>query len=211
MTTRRIPTVRQLQAAAARAVTAEKAANAAFRAGLRDCDPAAYEALLRAFWAALDVANTDIFDERNRPLHDDIDLGDRDALVTALVYLEADATYFRSGYHKSALLRRLKRALLTGDDLASVSRIVDHALRPESRMPLRELATLARRLPRLPLCQHLMNVALTGMLPDARPISPLRAAVVLSRLLPANAPELPLVRAIIRRHSPRAAGRTAPA
>lgn len=82
--------------------------HAAFRAGLRDADPAAYGSLVDEFRsatrAALHGVGPDIYAR--------IDAGDRTALDLAVAFLVADPWFFSSGYVKANLIRRLKRAQL---------------------------------------------------------------------------------------------------
>lgn len=59
--------------------------------------------------------------------------GDREALESAICFLEVDPYYFRSGYLKEILLRELKRAPLKRHDRARLQMVLINAVRKPSR------------------------------------------------------------------------------
>ena len=96
---------------------AHRAVHLAFRQGLRSKDPEAYAELLSRFHAATAAAGASI------------DLaglgkGERKAIDRAIHFLAADPFFFRSGYLKTALLRKLKQVPLTGTQRERLAMLV---------------------------------------------------------------------------------------
>ncbi len=118
--------------------------HAAFRAGLRDADPAAYGSLVDEFRsatrAALHGVGPDIYAR--------IDAGDRTALDIAVAFLAADPWFFSSGYVKANLIRRLKRAQLDEARCERLRRAVLHAVTTRDRREFRDYCRLARAVTR---------------------------------------------------------------
>ncbi len=122
-----------------RAGEAHAAVHAAFRAGLRGGDPAAYEALLVAFRAATKAAMPHDPDR----LRQRIDAGQQAALDTAVAFLHADPWFFRSGYYKAWLIRSVKRAELNAMRRAILRDVVLAAVRGRDRREFRAYCQLA--------------------------------------------------------------------
>ena len=64
----------------------------------------------------------------------------------AVVFLEADPSYFRSGYDKAQLLRRLKRAELSGDHQRRLRKVAVMAVEKARSVEFRQYCQLAARL-----------------------------------------------------------------
>lgn len=83
--------------------------DAAFADGLRTRDPAAYSRLLDEFRARVDEA----WPKGTPDLYADLRQARARAIDTTTAFLQADPYFFRSGYEKARLIRRLKRADFT--------------------------------------------------------------------------------------------------
>lgn len=99
---------------------AKRTVDEAFRAGLRDRDPDAYARLLDAFRACQQAA----WPKGTPDLYHDLARPSRRAIDTATAFLEADPWFFRSGYEKARLIRRLKRAGFTDEQRRRLQQIV---------------------------------------------------------------------------------------
>ncbi len=183
-----------------RADAAHRAVKEAFRDGLRDRNPAAYSALLAVFHQVLrDVyvpfalAADGTFDGLAA-----IDRGDRDAIAVGCAFLEASPEFFRSGYTKDKLIRRLKRVAFEDDDMARLWRIVEASVQSTSRTPLHALAQLVAKLPAADLIERLGAHLARG---DDRVKR--RAAVLLSCLVPEGDPARGNLEVVLRQTAAR--------
>lgn len=112
--------VRRFRETGAAAFAAKRAVDEAFEAGLRDRDPQAYARLLAEFDARQNAA----WPQGTPDLHHDLTRGAPRAIDTATAFLEADPYFFRSGYMKAALIRRLKRTAFSPAQASRLRRIV---------------------------------------------------------------------------------------
>ena len=71
--------------------------------------------------------------------------GDREAIEDALLFLEVDPWYFRSGYLKERLIRSLKQAPLTEQDKERIRQIVISVARGKNRREFRNFCSLASK------------------------------------------------------------------
>lgn len=69
--------------------------------------------------------------------------GNRKAIDDALLFLEVDPWYFRSGYLKEMLIDSLKRAPLTKDDKARIRNIIISVAGGRNRREFRRFCKLA--------------------------------------------------------------------
>jgi hypothetical protein len=69
---------------------------------------------------------------------------DPHAIEMAIQFLEADPWFFRSGYIKEEFTRRLKRAKLTGDQIARLNTVILSMVEREGRREFRSFCRLAR-------------------------------------------------------------------
>jgi hypothetical protein len=129
------------------AAEAQRIKDAAFADRLRVRDPQAYARLLSQFFHAVTHAVARLFPDAptGRDIYALIDQGDADAVMRAIAFLDADPRFFRSGYLKSALIVRLKRARLTEVDCSMLRRIVLQAVAPPGTSPLKAYIRLAVR------------------------------------------------------------------
>ena len=88
---------------------AHEAVNRAFREHVREREPDRYTALLQDFWTKT-AAALPSSDGAFRP---GLAKGHSRFVETAIVFLEADPWFFRSGYEKEKIIQHLKRAPLT--------------------------------------------------------------------------------------------------
>jgi hypothetical protein len=99
---------------------AHETVNRAFREHVRERDPDRYAALLEDFWtktaAALPSSDTAF-----RP---GLANGHARFIETAIVFLEADPWFFRSGYEKQKIIQHLKRSPLTEAQRMRLARVV---------------------------------------------------------------------------------------
>jgi len=77
----------------------------------------------------------------------------------AVVFLEANPRYFRSGYDKAQLLRRLKRADLSSDHKRRLRRVVLAAVERSGGVEFRQYCHLAARLTSIDLSAGLLRLA----------------------------------------------------
>ena len=73
-------------------------------------------------------------------------LGDRQAMEDALVYLEVDPWYHRSGYLKERLIRAVKRAPLNDRDMMRLRNVVWNVAHGMNRREFRNYCSLALRI-----------------------------------------------------------------
>jgi hypothetical protein len=71
--------------------------------------------------------------------------GDREAVNDALLFLEVDPWYFRSGYLKEKLIDSLKQAPITEDDRARIQGIIVSAAAGRNRREFKRFCRLATR------------------------------------------------------------------
>jgi hypothetical protein len=116
--------------------------NEAFKAGLRSRDPAAYQEMLHAFHVAIGKAWPGADDKDDR-FTEKIREGDAETIETAIIFLEADPYFFRSGYLKQVILRRLKQAPLTRQQKAKLQALVLDAITQPHRFQFADYARLA--------------------------------------------------------------------
>lgn len=69
--------------------------------------------------------------------------GEREVIEDALLFLEVDPWFFRSGYLKERVLRHLKSAALTERDRARLRNVIDSVTQGPSRRELRDYCRLA--------------------------------------------------------------------
>jgi len=100
---------------------------AAFHAAVRDAYPS-------GFWEVLGAG------------YERLAAGERDAVEIAVLFLEADPWFFRSGYVKEDLLRRLKRLCLTADASERLRAVLLAAVDLRDRREFRRYCHLARAL-----------------------------------------------------------------
>lgn len=141
----RIALLRQ-KGAAARA--AHQAVREAFAAGLRTRDPRAYDKLLADFRAATAAALPDI---RLGRLAD----GETGTVGQAIAFLAADPYFFRSGYFKTAVLRRLKQTKLSGEQKAALAALILERVTMARRSNRRDYGRLAAAIDWPPLDREL--------------------------------------------------------
>lgn len=118
---------------------AHETVNSAFSSGVRDRDPARYDALLRAFHAATEAALPSGQPGFLRALA----TGSLGHIEAAIAFLEADPWFFRSGYEKQALIRHLKRARLDDDQKRRLAAVVVAAIDGRDRREFRHYGRLA--------------------------------------------------------------------
>ena len=92
----------------------------AFRAGLRSHDRDGYRRLVDDMFALTNAAMPPNCAEFLL----DLKAGSPRAIDVATAFLQADAYFFRSGYLKAAIIRRLKKAPLTGEQKRRLQGIV---------------------------------------------------------------------------------------
>jgi hypothetical protein len=134
--------IASFRTAAKKAHEARLRLNEASKARLRDRDPAAYQSLLAAFWAALGTA-WPFPDKDGDSYGEKIRRGDDDTIDTAIIFLAADPYFFRSGYLKQVILRRLKQAPLTQQQKARLQALVLDAITEPHRFQFADYARLA--------------------------------------------------------------------
>jgi hypothetical protein len=115
---------------------------AAFKSGLRKDDPLAYQALLTAFGKAQSEVFLLIF-KNGKHFDDRIKKGDSEAIDSAIAFLTADPYFFRSGYMKQVVLRRLKQAPLTRQQTERLQGLVIDAITQAHRFQFADYAPLA--------------------------------------------------------------------
>lgn len=99
---------------------AHEAVNNAFRAHVREKDPERYDALLRDFRDKTEAA----LPSSQRDFLPGLAAGHARFVETAILFLEADPWFFRSGYEKQRLIRHLKRAMLSNAQRQRLGRVV---------------------------------------------------------------------------------------
>lgn len=85
----------------------------------------------------------------------------------AVVFLEANPRYFRSGYDKARLLRRLKRADLSADHQRRLRKVVLAAVEHSGGVEFRQYCHLASRLASRQLAAELLRLTKSAD-PDVR-------------------------------------------
>ncbi len=102
-----------------------------------------YQQLLDAFWTSLDTAYPPGFDAdlEKLPYHDDVQ-----ALETAVVFLEADPFFFRSGYIKEKLLRYVRGYQLPPGYVTRLQRVILNVVDRHYCREFGEYRKLAHRL-----------------------------------------------------------------
>lgn len=78
-----------------------------------------------------------------KEFHSALRSSQREAIEDAILYLEVDAWYFRSGYLKERLIRALKSALLTEADLRRLRNVVWNVAAGRNRREFRAYCKLA--------------------------------------------------------------------
>lgn len=142
---------------------AHQAVNDAFRQGLRDRAPDQYDVLLRQFRDATARALPALIDN----LGPAIEAGNQQALNEAIDFLLADAWFFRSGYLKAHLIRRVKRAALSEMQMSVLADLVLRVIDDRDRREFRHFCQLARRL-EVPGLDEAIAQRLTSVDPDVR-------------------------------------------
>lgn len=100
--------------------------------------------------------------------------GDLQARNAAILFLEIDPMFFRSGYIKEEIIRRLKQFDLTSSEVDRVHSAVLRVVKTRSCRELRQYRSLARRFATSALVEALRNLA-----NDADPATSQRARWVL--------------------------------
>lgn len=118
---------------------AHEAVTRAFRAGLRDRDPASYQALIDDFRARTASA----LPSCQEGFMAGLAAGQPRRIDEAIAFLEADAWFFRSGYEKQALIRHLKRATLSAEQRRRLGGVVLAAIDGRDRVEFRHYCRLA--------------------------------------------------------------------
>lgn len=118
-----------------------EAVNAAWKAGFRDTHPEIYSALLDAHRAAV----MDALPSSDGGFMARLDAGHPDAVDRAIAFLQADPWCDRSGYEKAGLIRYLKRAPLTNDQMQDLAAIVLMVVDRRYRLEFKHYCRLARR------------------------------------------------------------------
>lgn len=118
---------------------AHEAVHRAFRAHVRENDPARYEALLLDFRtktaAALPTSDVAFLPG--------LVAGHVKFVDMAIAFLEADPWFFRSGYEKQVLIRHVKRARLSAVQRERLGRIVLAVVDGRDRIEFRHYCRLA--------------------------------------------------------------------
>jgi hypothetical protein len=140
-------------ARAAEVEAARRAVNAAAdaRAASRPETIALWRQAVDRFWTALRGAYPPGF----RDIWARLAQSDADAIETAVVFLEVDPWFFRSGYMKEELIRRLNRLELSGAVVSRLRHVVVAAVDRSDRREFRRYCRLARRVDSLELRQAL--------------------------------------------------------
>ena len=112
---------------------------------------------VRAFWAAVRAAYPDGFWQTIGPRYEHLAAGDAAAVELAVVFLEADPWFFRSGYVKADLIRRLQRLTLTPKLIDRLSAVVLAVVDGRDRREFRWYARLARRIDNSQLREALLE------------------------------------------------------
>ncbi len=99
---------------------AHEAVNQAFRAHVREKDPDRYDALLRDFRDRTEAA----LPSSQRDFMAGLAAGHARFVERAILFLEADPWFFRSGYEKQRLIRHLKRTPLNPMQRQRLGRVV---------------------------------------------------------------------------------------
>jgi hypothetical protein len=122
-----------------------------------ESDPAwaAWESAVDAFYAALDAAYPPGFWDD----YDRLRRGDSAGLDTAVRFLEADPWFFRTGYLKASLLRRIRRFSLTPDQTARLRNVVLSVVQRRDGREFREYCRLARKVDGPELRSRLQGLA----------------------------------------------------
>jgi hypothetical protein len=98
----------------------------------------------RADWsAACHAARRAMYDGDLTVLPDRVWGGDQAAVESAVVFLEADPWCFHSGYLKARLLRALRRATLTDDQVGRLAQALLHAVDVSDRREFAQWYRLA--------------------------------------------------------------------
>lgn len=118
---------------------AHEAVRAAFRARVRDSDPARYVALLGDFRRK----TVDALPSSDPDFLKGLASGHPRAIETAIAFLEADPWFFRSGYEKQNIIRRLKRVALTEIQKQRLGFVVLAAIDGRDREEFRHFGRLA--------------------------------------------------------------------
>ncbi len=111
----------------------------ALRAGVRDRDPARYDALLRDFHRKTAEALPSTVPGFLAGLA----AGETRHVATAIAFLEADPWFFRSGYEKQNLIRYVKRARLREAQKQRLGFVVLAAIEGRDRQEFRHFGRLA--------------------------------------------------------------------
>ena len=85
--------------------------------------------------------------------------GDSHAQNAAILFLEIDPMFFRSGYIKEEIIRRLKQFDLTSSEVDRVHSAILRVVRTRSCRELRQYRSLARRFATPGLVEALRNLA----------------------------------------------------
>ena len=108
---------------------AHETVNRAFREHVRERDPDRYAALLEDFWTKTAAALPSTDPEFLAGLASGRDArvvpeARKRSIETAIVFLEADPWFFRSGYEKQKIIQHLKRSRLTERQRMRLARVV---------------------------------------------------------------------------------------
>lgn len=134
--------VEEFKTHGAAAHRAHVAVTDAFRAKVRERDPAEYDRLLTTFKLAVERAlpTCDVgFLQR-------LDEGQQDDIERAIAFLEADPFFFTSGYAKQQMIHRLKRVLLNGEQKRWLTTLVLARVDRPNASLFRHYCRLARAL-----------------------------------------------------------------
>jgi hypothetical protein len=118
---------------------AHETVNRAFREHVRERDPDRYAALLEDFWTKTAAA----LPSNDAAFRPGLAKGHARFVETAIVFLEVDPWFFRSGYEKQKIIQHLKRSRLTEPQRMRLARVVLMAIDSRDRIEFRHYGRLA--------------------------------------------------------------------
>lgn len=157
---------------------AHKAVKRAYERGLSKSDPEAYGDLLKKFRAMTGAARYDL---------DSADIAGRGKDIDCvIIFLAADPYFFRSGYFKSFLLRRLKKATLADDQKRALAVLVLLRVTEPRRSNRHDYGRLAAALAWPPLDDALIGLAAGGQLETQQRACEMICRIISRRPVTAN-------------------------